>query len=226
VNSRLTYDVPIFIICRDRLSCLRQLIAWLERAGQKRIYLVDNDSSYPPLLEYLEASLHTVIRMADLLTTLGISGPYVVSDPDILPDDTCPLDAVDFFRLVLERFPMFDKVGFGLHIDDIPATHKFRNAIIDWERPFWQKEIGPGLYAAHIDTTFALYRPGVPFKKTECIRTGTPYLARHAPWYMNVDDPSDEDAYYRAHLNEACSYWGGRELHSQVASKFPRRIDS
>jgi hypothetical protein len=223
-------NTPVFIICRDRVTCLRQLVAWLERAGQDRIYLVDNHSSYPPLLEHLDACPHTVLRLgenlgplgvwrADLLNTLGIAGPYVVTDPDILPDSACPPDAIGFFQSVLDRFPAFDKVGFGLHVDDLPDTHKFRDEIICWERPFWEKEIASGLYAAHIDTTFALYRPGVPFKKTECIRTGAPYLARHTPWYMDVDHPSEEDAFYRAHLHAPDSYWSGRELHPRVASR-------
>lgn len=221
---------PVFIICRDRVTCLRRLIAWLERAGHDRIYLVDNQSSYPPLLEYLHTCPHTVIPLKEnfgplavwrtnLLSTLRIEEPYVVTDPDVVPDDACPPDAIDFFERVLDRFPAFDKVGFGLHIDDIPEAHKFRDAIIRWERPFWEKEIDTALYAAHIDTTFALYRPGVPFKKTECIRTGAPYLARHTPWYSDVDDLSDEDAYYCTRLNAADSYWSGRELHPRVLER-------
>ena len=44
---------PIFVIVRDLLSPLQQLLDWLERAGHDRIILVDNASTYPPMLEYL-----------------------------------------------------------------------------------------------------------------------------------------------------------------------------
>ena len=55
--------VPIIINCRDRLGSLVELVDYLERAGQDRIYLLDNDSAYPPLLEYLAHSPHEVVRL-------------------------------------------------------------------------------------------------------------------------------------------------------------------
>jgi hypothetical protein len=45
-------STPIFVNCRDRLESLLALLDFLERAGQEQIYLLDNDSTYPPLLEY------------------------------------------------------------------------------------------------------------------------------------------------------------------------------
>ena len=45
---------PIFITTRDRLSSLLQLIDWFQSVGQRDIYLIDNDSSYPPLLDFFE----------------------------------------------------------------------------------------------------------------------------------------------------------------------------
>jgi hypothetical protein len=41
-------DVPIFIISFNRVSCLRQLIDWLLSHGYRRIFVVDNASTYPP----------------------------------------------------------------------------------------------------------------------------------------------------------------------------------
>ena len=60
--------MPILINSFNRLSCLRRLIMWLTRAGYRRIYVIDNDSSYPPLLAFLAAledgGMATVIRLA------------------------------------------------------------------------------------------------------------------------------------------------------------------
>ena len=54
---------PVFIVCRDRFTCLVGLLDWLESVGQAdEIYLLDNDSSYAPLLEFYEQTRHTVIR--------------------------------------------------------------------------------------------------------------------------------------------------------------------
>ncbi len=54
-------QIPIFINSRDRLGTLRDLVNWLKKAGQQRIYILDNDSSYAPLLEYYR---HSICRMS------------------------------------------------------------------------------------------------------------------------------------------------------------------
>jgi hypothetical protein len=64
------------------------LVDYHERAGQERIVLLDNASVYPRLIEYLDATPHTVIRLRinagllalrtrDLFRTLDITGPFV-----------------------------------------------------------------------------------------------------------------------------------------------------
>ncbi len=48
-------DVPIFINTRDRLGVMKKLIDWLLGAGYRKLIILDNDSTYPPLLEYFSA---------------------------------------------------------------------------------------------------------------------------------------------------------------------------
>ena len=45
-------DVPIFINARDRLGVMKKLIDWLLAAGYRNLIILDNNSTYPPLLEY------------------------------------------------------------------------------------------------------------------------------------------------------------------------------
>lgn len=45
--------MPLYILCRDRLECTRQMVDWFRDAdGVSAIILVDFNSTYPPLLEY------------------------------------------------------------------------------------------------------------------------------------------------------------------------------
>lgn len=45
---RSSRDIPsVFIARRDRLTGLRDLVAWLETTNQDRIYLLDNQPTYP-----------------------------------------------------------------------------------------------------------------------------------------------------------------------------------
>jgi hypothetical protein len=210
-------QIPIFIIVRDLLSPLQQLVAWLERAGHERVIFVDNASTYPPTVEYLTMTDHTVVRcgwnmghrspwLSGAVFDLAHDEAYVVTDPDIVPDVDCPLNAIEYFAEILATRSGVHRVGFGLRIDDIPDHYMPKDDVIAWESPFWRDELAPGLYSAPIDTTFAL--AGVPRPSAmPSIRTGPPYVARHLPWYDNSAQPSEELLYYRQHGDRALTHW-------------------
>ena len=214
--------VPVFLIAYNRLGYLRQLVAWLERAGYSDIHIIDNCSSYPPLLEYLERSPHAVHRMDRnyghlVLWESGRFGEivngqhFILSDCDILPDEACPPDVADHLYAVLRRYPNFTKVGLSLRIDDIPDHYALKPKVLEWEAPFWQHPLDePGLYEAAIDTTFALYRPGIAPgdpRWFRSIRTAPPHTARHLPWYADTSRPTEEDVFYQDNLHEMSSQW-------------------
>jgi hypothetical protein len=220
----MTVQVPVFIPVRDRVTPLRSLVDWLERAGHQEIWLIDNASTYEPLLEYLARTPHHVVRSA---ANLGHRSPwltgsvqrrahgchFVVSDPDVVPDPQAPLDAVAHFRALLDRHPEVDKVGFGLRIDDLPDWYPLADAVRRWEARFWDREVEPGVFRADIDTTFALYRPlDRRHDESRALRTGSPYVARHEPWYTDPAALSEEDRYYRAHADVTVSNWDRDQL--------------
>lgn len=219
--------LPVIVVCRDLLSDLILLVKWLEKASHENIILLDNNSTYPPLLEYLCASPHDVIRLdsnlghrspwlSGLVHRLDSTTPFVVTDPDLLPDPEAPDDSFEYLQDILLRHPAFDKAGFGLHIDDLPVYYSHRAEVISWETPFWTKEIEPAVFAAHLDTTLALHRPGTPYKVTDALRTGAPYMARHLPWYRDLSHPDEETIHYLKHRNPSIGYWNRRELHPEV----------
>jgi hypothetical protein len=201
-------DVPVFITCRDRLKDLRRLVEWLELAGHRRITFLDNASSYTPLLRYMAASKHEVRWLGGNLGSRALwaaemvpDEPFVLTDPDIIPLDSCPLDAVAHLQRLLDDHPGYPKAGLGLYLEDTPDFPSK-----DWERSLHSREIAPGAFDSLIDTTFALYRPGSEFAY-EAIRTGQPYVARHSSWY--VTEPDAEDRYYldRAATGVTGSSW-------------------
>ena len=114
-------------------------MSWLECAGHERIHLIDNDSTYPELLEYFETTPHRVHRLRE---NAGHLAPwdagvvereargewYVVTDPDVVPVPECPSDAVEHFREALLRYPRYFKAGFGLVIDDLPEHYEHAGA--------------------------------------------------------------------------------------------------
>ena len=225
---------PIFVIVRDLLSPLQQLLGWLDRAGHDRIILVDNASTYPPMLEYLSTTSHTVVRcgwnmghrspwLSGAVFDLAHDEPYVVTDPDIVPDESCPHDAVEHFAEIMRAHPEVHRVGFGLRIDDLPDHYAPKADVIAWETPFWEHEVAPGLYSAPIDTTFALARVPRP-SSIPSIRTGPPYIARHLPWYENTAVPSEEMIYYRDHGDRSLTHWTRPAIPGRERALLDRQI--
>lgn len=204
---------PVFLNVRDRVGPLRELVAWLERAGLDRIVLLDNASTYPPLLDYLAASPHEVVRLGANLGSRAIwranlvpTEAFVYSDPDVVPIAECPLDVIDRLWVALQAFPRFDKSALGLYLEDVPESLP----CLEWERSLVSpgRELANGVFGSLVDTTFALYNPGAEFSY-EGIRLGFPCQARHisASWYPDLF--SGEDAYYleRAVAGQFGSSW-------------------
>ena len=246
ISSRIRYvrvdagletlsGVPIIINCRDRLGSLVELVDYLERAGQDRIYLLDNDSAFPPLLEYLARSSHEVVRLGrnagrlapwelNLFDELDIRGRFIFTDPDIVPDKRCPLDAIDYFGEILDTYPDREKVGFGLRIDDLPDAYRFKQQVVIWESQFWEHRLAPRVYDAHIDTTFALYRRPAPHGFDRAARTGFPYVARHTPWYLDDRALPEDEAFYRGRCEgDDVNHWGRETLLPTLAAGIAAR---
>lgn len=218
-------NIPIFIISYNRLHYLKLLVESLENKGYTNISIIDNQSSYPPLLDYLSSTKHKVFYMDknyghkvfwihESFRKIIETQYYVVTDPDILPIQQCPDDFMEQFYKILQDNPKVPKVGFSLKIDDIPNHNEYKDYIIKWERGFYDKPLeskGYKIYDAPIDTTFALYRPTIDILNDElffnAIRTGYPYQARHLAWYINQKQLDEESIFYKQHTINGYSTW-------------------
>lgn len=211
-------DVPIIINNRNRLTTLQMMINWLEPIGFSRIIILDNDSTYPPLLDFYRKTSHQVVKLRANIGYLALweselfdrirTAHYIYSDSDVVPTETCPTNILELFEYGLERYSQFNKVGFSLKIDDIPHHCQARDQIISHENQFWAKPLDAQFYEAHIDTTFALYRPFARGGWWEpALRTSSPYSARHLPWYVNSNCLTEEELYYKTHVSPLSSYW-------------------
>lgn len=203
-------QIPIFINARDRLNCLRKQVEWLLSAGYRNIYILDNDSTYKPLLEYyksiekqvkilyLKRNLgYKAIWKSGILNILDIRTPYVYTDPDIIPVEACPAGFLQNMLKVLRKNPYIKKVGFGLKTDDI--TFDGREKVLQLEHEWMKTEVAKDLYFGAIDTTFALYRNYRHYNAYASLRMSGNCMARHLPWYMTYNQLSEDEIYYAQH---------------------------
>ena len=122
-KKRDYYDVPIIINNYNRLDFLCKLIFSLETRGYTNIYIIDNASTYPPLLEYYKTCPYTIFRLRNnvgykAIWETGIyemfkNDYYVYTDSDLQIDESCPGDFMRRFVEILKMFPTCQKVGFG-----------------------------------------------------------------------------------------------------------------
>lgn len=217
-------EVPVIINSFNRYSHLKKLVDWLRSSGYRNLVVVDNSSSFGPLVRYLEhlgkldgvrvlrlrENLgHTALWDAELLRRLHIESEYVYTDPDVVPARTCPPDVVRVLQELLRAEPAVFKAGLGLRLDDIPRFYRHRRAVLAWETKYWLRPAAPGLFVAPIDTTFALYRPMSDRGVDElAIRTGPPYVAAHESWYSTGLLLRHEDRHYaRSAAPNSASTW-------------------
>ncbi len=221
---------PVIITVRDRLSCLEQLLSWLEGMGQNEIWLCDNASTFPPLVKFLETTKHNVVYnnfnlghrapwLSGLVPQLGNKRYFIISDPDVVPDSNTPSDVLKLFEYMLQSNPKIDKVGFSLQIDNLPNHFIHKSDVITWETQFWQNIYCPGYYKAPIDTTFAMYRPGSGHQNGNSLRSAPPFTARHLPWYQDFANLSEEDAYYIEHSDHLITNWNSDKLPATVRAQ-------
>ena len=226
ISDELPPDIPIFILSYNRLICLRKLIDFLCKCGySNNIVIVDNASTYPPLLDYLAKTKLKVVRLPknyghlalwksryfeDIITRV----PFVLTDCDIIPDEKCPKNFLKYFYQVLKRNPSITKVGFALSISDIPDEYIRKDEVISWEIQHWLNPCkNENFYITPIDTTFAIYRPNIrPYMQEwwASLRSNYPYIARHYPWYITCKSEPEvlqEERYYKENIKSVSSHW-------------------
>lgn len=215
--------IPIFIINKDRLGPLKKLVDFLLKRGYEGITIIDNKSTYKPLLDWYKrapvyvfnnytehtgntslnqlAYTHKIPIFAD-----AIKSNYILTDSDILPVEYIPNNFIEDMVDICNRYEKH-KVGLGLKIDDIPNHFYKKQHVLDIETPFWQHELHGEkmpLYEAPIDTTFAVYgkyTEAAHGDKNDCFRTGGDYVARHAGWYYDFDNLPEDEKYYLKNLS-------------------------
>jgi hypothetical protein len=228
IKSQLkdTSTIPIIIINFNQLFYLKQLISFLEQKKTKNIIIIDNNSSYLPLLNYyneinkkvtihrLNENLgHLVLWKKRELFKKYTKGFFVLTDADIVPNSNLKEDYLNGLLKMLLKHKTKSKVGLALKIDDIPNTFILKENVINWETKFWISEIEKNVFDAEIDTTFALYWP-----KTDrlinylypsffnALRVGGEYIATHGGWYIDHNNLTEEQKFYFKTANNSNSW--------------------
>lgn len=200
--------IPVYITTFNRLTTTRAMVEWVESTPFARPIIVDNGSTYKPLLRWYKKEPCEILRGPNkgprsawhyINRSVLWSSHYVVTDGD-LDLSGCPTDMIGYLIDGLESNPEYCKCGPGLEIGDLPDGYPLKHEVIHEESKFWQKRVGP-FFDAIIDTTFSVYKAHTPVcTYGPALRADYPYVARHVPWYIVPGTESKEEKYYHQFL--------------------------
>tara|TARA_R110002153_G_scaffold246678_1_gene402556 strand:- start:2400 stop:3056 length:657 start_codon:yes stop_codon:yes gene_type:complete len=202
--------INVFLINRNLLTTTKNTLDFLRKEKRVKVYILDQQSTYVPLLDYYKTIKEQIFYNKN-------EGPYsawdvkyrnlrrnnfIVADSDCLYDKV-PSNWLDIMINTLEESNV-SKVGFSLEIENLPDSQIGKDAYIH-ESKYWMNKNKYG-WDAHVDTTFAMYKPYCPFTY-DAIRLDKPYCIEHSPWYITEDNISEEWIYYLKNAS-SISTWG------------------
>lgn len=212
LKPRELQQIPIFINNRNHYTYLSNLIDWLKTNGFNNYYVIDNDSSYPPLLDYYQKCLknrviflnknagHLSIWKEGLMNRVKNSF-FIYTDSDVLPALESNPMLVSELYMVLKKYDFALKAGCAIKIDDLPNCFSLKSDVVSHEDKFWKNKLEPNIYRANVDTTFALYLPNYFWQSSHWdkhIRVSGSCSIRHQPWYQDTNNMTEEQEYYQA----------------------------
>jgi hypothetical protein len=210
-------NIPVIINNRNFLTWPKAMVERIkEYDGVGEIIIVDNNSTYPPLLEWYATNPCRIERLNNNIGVAApwISGvveslkgiPYVVTDPDLGLNET-PKDTLLYLMDKLDGLNI-DKVGLGLDWQRVESKSPYYERLHVHEKDRWDKSPKKDGVAleVQIDTTFALYRHPVYFIGGSS--TTFPYVARHYPWEFSIEEArnNEEFMFYMNNATNASSY--------------------
>ena len=207
--------IPVYIISFNQMTHVRNMVEQLLNLDVRpsEIHVVDNQSTFPPLLDYLREiegqGIH-VHRMPRNLGPRGIFEPeaglnlpevFAVTDPDLQFHAAMPKTFREDMLQVAAWCGVW-KCGCALNIseraDFLTGDYSGGKSIAEWEKQFWVDPV-PGwppalsgrsveargsIFRAGVDTTFAVYvRDRVHGSFMDAVRVAECFEARHLPWY-------------------------------------------
>lgn len=169
--------IPCIINNFNQFEYLVPMVDQLLKFDQLAIYILDNGSSYPPLIKWYQGLQQTSVTVICLNKNIGHRAPwatpltyqlawkhkspyYIVTDPD-LDLSKVPMDFLDVMKTVLNTKDVF-KVGLSIEFEDLPDCYPCKKQVQDWESQMWaldRVELGNDrkLFKVGVDTTFAMY---------------------------------------------------------------------
>jgi hypothetical protein len=204
-------NYPIILTNLNRLSTCKKMVEDLFKLNPNAvIHIIDNASTYPPLLEWYD-QIKKDVNIIKNPTNLGPwsffysnhyqninSDWYIYSDADLELNPEMPYNWQEIMKEYILKYDR--KSSLALRIDDIPDHYPFKDKIKDHQSVCWYPTDEADVYKAITDMTFTMDRKDKGYRY-ESMRLAGKFLTKHVPWYIDFDNIEDEEKYYLENMN-------------------------
>jgi hypothetical protein len=221
----------IFICNFNRFEPTKNLVNSLTSRGYNNIVILDNGSTYTPLLEWyktlqpeqvyfcknnygpeaLDCVRNYESEFQEKYNHIVLNEYHVYTDSDVVPIDEVPDTFIDDMIELCKKYQI-PKLGLSLKIDDLPEHFILKDRVIKHESSFFEREYildeKCQLFKAPVDTTFAVNSPGLNCGYNDfAYRAAGDYFARHIPWYYDANNLPDDELYYLQNIQGSRPHW-------------------
>ena len=199
--------MPCVIIGYNQLTYIKLMVKQLEKYTND-IIIIDNNSSYGPLLEYYKNEYkYTLLRQKENyghkvyeknFMNKIVGDMYILTDPDIEFNKEMPDNWIESLIKISNYFQA-EKTGLAL-LYDAPDIRTdcicFGKNIYDWESQYWIYKFyykNFEIYSAALDTSTCLVNK--QNKNSGHYRVAGNFLAKHLPWHKNFEKNIPKDEY-------------------------------
>ncbi len=220
--------MKIFIMNWNWLEYTKNQAAFYASCGHE-VIIVDNGSTYPPLLEWYKECPYKVMTTEGatlkhhnrFIWEMGLQNTfednyYAVTDSD-LGVENVPRDFAEILIADIERNPEILKSGFSLERNSLPYN-EYANLYRESEKHNFPTPDAHGFYNVPVDTTFAVYSKErcnnldkmwkAPGDAPESFLDDryfyrahrSPFAVKHLPWYLDPENLTEEQKY---HISQA-----------------------
>jgi len=224
-----TADIPVIVISYNNGVYVRNMCEQLNNLSIKPI-VIDNNSSDKKtitILKNLGETGKAFIAYSNYNFGHGVGfiepiykllpDVFAYTDPDLQLNKELPANFLDTLAMLADRYSTF-KAGFALTLDinkklketKFHSTHykpiffEKNLSIREFESKYWKLKLNNDefeIYAAPIDTTFAVYRKeNYTGDFHHAIRIASNFSAIHLPWFNDIDilDDNDRTSYLKS----------------------------
>jgi hypothetical protein len=216
ILKKNSFDIPVFIVGYNNGIYILNTVNQLNKLNIIPI-IFNNASTDLETINILnqitkEKTAHVINSPKNFGHLIGFLDPiydrlpevFAYTDPDLLFNQDLPPNFLNILANLNQKYKTF-KAGFSLDlilskkihrqtqiiIKHKPFTYEKNFGIREWEEKFWRFKLDDKdleIYAADIDTTFAVYRKS-NYKGNffDAVRVGGDFKAIHLPWFPEID---------------------------------------